>query len=340
MGALIVEVLGRGREPTERHRFAPGRVSLGRGYDNDVIIGDPFVAAHQAELYFDTERGWVLADREPVNPTRDRRHGALTGPQAVESGMIVTLGVTPVRLVFPGHAVAPTQRIGRTHGVVDWLDRASVAIPLVLMAWLGQSYLDYLGQVHSEARPAQHGMAGLIVAFAALAWGGYWALLARRGGRPPRFWGHCAGGAVAHAGLTLVFPIAEYLVFWSNSRLSGDVVRFAGPAVIAGGAVFGALTVATRLRPKRAAACAHGAAGLVLVVAVLARFAGMPDFRAEPLYAGVLKPPLPWAPSVDGVAPFDATADAVFAAIPEADDRGQGADDGGGEARAVDRDPP
>lgn len=337
---MILEVLGRGREPAERHRFAPGRVTLGRAYDNDVIIADPYVAPHQAELVFDSERGWVWCDREPVNPTRDHRAAAMSGGRAVDSGMVVTLGATPVRLVFPDHAVAPTQRIGRTQGLVDALDRAWVALPLVLLAWLGQSYLDYLGEVHSEARPAQHGMAGLIAAFVSLAWAGYWALLARLGGRRPRFWGQCAVGAAAIVALTVVFPIAEYLVFWSNSRVSGDVVRYGGSAVIAGGAVFWALTMATRLRPQLAAACAHGAAGLVLLLAVLARFAGMPDFREEPLYAGVLKPPVPWAPSVEAVASFGDTAEAVFAAVPEADDGPEDAGVDGGKAMEVDEGAP
>lgn len=335
MGSVILEFPGRGREPAERHRFAPGRVTLGRAYDNDVIISDPFVAPYQAELYFDPDSGWVWLDREPVNPTRGQREAALTGPQAVESGMTVTLGATPLRLVFPDHAVAPTQRIGRAHGIVDWLDRAWLALPLVLVAWLGQSYLDYLGQVHSEARPARHGMAGLIVAFVSLAWAGYWALLARLGGRRPRFWGHCAVGATAVIALTLVFPVAEYLVFWSNSALSGDIVRYGGAAVVAGGAVFWALTMATRLRPRLAAVCAHGAAALVLLLAVLARLASMPDFRAEPLYSGVLKPPLPWAPSVAAGPTLGEMADTVFADIPAAEEGGASGQDTGSQGVEV-----
>ena len=46
MGEVIwVEVLSRHHDVVARHRCVGPEVHIGRGYDNDVVIDDPYVAA-------------------------------------------------------------------------------------------------------------------------------------------------------------------------------------------------------------------------------------------------------------------------------------------------------
>jgi hypothetical protein len=318
MDELIVELTGRSRESVQRYRFVDGSVRLGRAYDNDVILGDPFVAPHQARLDRDAEGGWVLTDVAAINSTRDVHERPLAEPTTVDSGMIFWLGGTQIRLLSPEHPVAATRTLGRTTGVVQNLDRALLALPLLAMAWLGQSFVDYLGHFHGEARFARHAMVGLTGVVVALLWAANWGLIARiTNHRRSRFWGHLSVAAAAVLGLLVVTWAGGYIAYWSNSGLARQVIDMGGMGLIAGAAVFLALIMAVGMRLVPAVAWSSAVSAVVVAFAVLMEVAAQPDFRATPSYVEVLKPPVPFGvprPSAQQLAP---TADAVFDALPE-----------------------
>ena len=71
MAELIVEIHDAHRRmPAYRH-IARFPLSIGRGYNNDIILNDPYVAAEH--LVIDTaEHGWVLRQIDMTNPPHYR----------------------------------------------------------------------------------------------------------------------------------------------------------------------------------------------------------------------------------------------------------------------------
>jgi len=57
---IWVEILSRHRDITARVRTASPEVRIGRGYDNDVIVDDPYVAARHLRVFRD-EAGQLVA---------------------------------------------------------------------------------------------------------------------------------------------------------------------------------------------------------------------------------------------------------------------------------------
>src|SRR3977135_4440944 len=58
---IWVEILSRHRDIAARFRIAGPEVRIGRGYDNDVIVDDPYVAARHLRIFRD-ERGQLVAE--------------------------------------------------------------------------------------------------------------------------------------------------------------------------------------------------------------------------------------------------------------------------------------
>lgn len=78
-----------GPQSGKRYTLPPGRVRLGRGVDNDVVLEDPRVSRNHAELYL---RGseWYLRDLGSTNGTYVNNYGVRE--RALESGDRVSLG--------------------------------------------------------------------------------------------------------------------------------------------------------------------------------------------------------------------------------------------------------
>ena len=62
-----IEVLSRHREVVTRHRVTSNAITIGRAYDNDIVLDDPHVAAHHLRLARGNDGAWVAEDLGSVN---------------------------------------------------------------------------------------------------------------------------------------------------------------------------------------------------------------------------------------------------------------------------------
>jgi pSer/pThr/pTyr-binding forkhead associated (FHA) protein len=64
---IWVEILSRHRDVVNRVRIAGEEATIGRGYDNDVIVDDPYVAARHLRVSRDEAGQLVAKDLGSVN---------------------------------------------------------------------------------------------------------------------------------------------------------------------------------------------------------------------------------------------------------------------------------
>lgn len=88
---IWVEILSRHRDITARVRIAGPEVRIGRGYDNDVIVDDPYVAARHLRVFRDEAGQLVAEDMGSVNGT------FLDGGKSRLARIIVD-GTKPIRI--------------------------------------------------------------------------------------------------------------------------------------------------------------------------------------------------------------------------------------------------
>src|SRR5438445_11598609 len=64
---IWVEILSRHRDVAARFRITGPDVRIGRGYDNDVIVDDPYVAAQHLHVFRDETGQLVVEDLGSAN---------------------------------------------------------------------------------------------------------------------------------------------------------------------------------------------------------------------------------------------------------------------------------
>lgn len=208
MGEMTwIEVRGRHREPLARQRIDGAALTLGRAWDNDVVLDDPHVAAHHLRLARGDDGRWTAEDLGSRNGVFV--DGRRTARATLEPGSELRLGQTVVRLHGAGDAVAPEQPLPQ-HGAA-W-PAALACIALLFALELAGLWLNEIG----EPKLIRYLTPLLTIAAVVAAWTCAWSVLSRV------FDGHAQVGRhlrIVGAGL-LAFSLWQQLAEFGAFALS------------------------------------------------------------------------------------------------------------------------
>jgi hypothetical protein len=114
---IVFEIVSRTGRTLERHHARSTRLSIGRAFDNDLILSDETVSPHHAALETTQEGVVVVKDLDSLNGVRTKRHERVVDPTPLRSGDEYSFGRARVRIYSTAHTVAETVRVGG----LDWL---------------------------------------------------------------------------------------------------------------------------------------------------------------------------------------------------------------------------
>lgn len=171
---IWVEILSRHRDVMARFRSAGPEVRIGRGYDNDVVVDDPYVAAQHLRVFRDEAGQLVVEDLGSVNGTfLDAGRNRLARLN-VDGSKTIRIGQTYLRVREISHAVEPERVARPDRGILPMLAGTALAAATLgiymLKVWLTQT---------SEPRVSTYLTPSLTIIAAVLVWAGLWALLSR-----------------------------------------------------------------------------------------------------------------------------------------------------------------
>jgi len=171
---IWVEILSRHKEIAARFRIAGAQARIGRGYNNDVIVDDPYVAPEHL-LLFRNEVGQLVAE------DLGSANGVYLNGSKQRLARIILDGKQPIRIgqtylrIREGSFTVEPERVESPQ---------RPALPFVLAAALGAALLaideisTWLNQT-SEVQPTTYLSPLLGMVIIVLAWAGMWALLSR-----------------------------------------------------------------------------------------------------------------------------------------------------------------
>jgi len=171
---IWIEILTRSRDVAARLRFAGPEVRVGRGYDNDVVIDDPYVAPRHVRVFRDEEGQLVAEDLGSVNGLYLDRDSRRRERISIDPERPVRVGHTLVRVRGGDYAVK-AERVadpqGQVVGVVLTVALAAAVLGITLITmWLSET---------GELRASRY-LTPVLTRGALLAiWVGAWAVLAR-----------------------------------------------------------------------------------------------------------------------------------------------------------------
>ena len=162
---IWVEVLSRQRDVAERFRIAGPEARIGRAYDNDVIVDDPYVAAHHLRIFRDESGQLVAEDDGSANGTfLDRGKDRLTRVN-IDGTKPIRIGQTLLRVRESNHAVEPERLARPERGIAPIVGIAVLGLAIVgidaLKIWLTQTtdprLSSYLSLLIDHCRGVLHG---------------------------------------------------------------------------------------------------------------------------------------------------------------------------------------
>jgi hypothetical protein len=205
---IWVEILSRHRDIAARFRITGPEARIGRGYDNDVIVDDPYVAAQHLRVFRDETGQLVAEDMGSTNGTYLDGGKNRLARFIVDGENPIRIGQTFLRFRESDHAVEG-ERLARA----EWR-----ILPVVLTAVLGVSTLGFdalkvwLTQT-SEPRASNYLASLLTIIATILVWVGMWALLSRIFSGRSHFLRNLLIGLAGAFAFTAYNEFAQYLAF-------------------------------------------------------------------------------------------------------------------------------
>jgi len=171
---IWVEILSRHRDVTSRVRIAGESATIGRGYDNDVIVDDPYVAPHHLRVSCNEAGELVAEDLGSANGTYLDGGRERIARAVIDGAKPLRIGQTLLRVRSSAYAVEPER--------ITAAERS--ALPIALVAALTVAVLGFaafrvwLAQT-GEPRLSNYMTPLLTVGGLVLVWVGIWALVSR-----------------------------------------------------------------------------------------------------------------------------------------------------------------
>lgn len=199
MSEILLEVV----QPSGVRQFVPlgdAFLTLGRGYDRDVVVADDFLSA--AHLSFRRVAGGVeVTDEGSENGTRVQQAGqarqALEGVRCLPVGSRLIAGTTLI-IIRDRHEPVPPARALRTgaHGGDGWWERHAwwILMPVLMAVAWGSAWLQ---RDERDDWGASLGRLGVVMLLVAL-WSSLWALVGKLSVHRAHYLQHlglaCVGG--------------------------------------------------------------------------------------------------------------------------------------------------
>jgi hypothetical protein len=209
MDAVIwVEVLSRHRDVASRYRCAGAEIRVGRGYDNDVIVDDPYVAVQHLRLFRDEAGRIVAEDIGSANGLFLDRGKERLQRVVVDGERPIRIGHTFLRIRAAGYAAPRERLVGRRRRI--W---SIAGIALLALAALGVEAMAFWLAETDEPRVSTYLQPLLILAAQTLLWSGAWAIATRIFSDRARFERNLLIGIAGSLALLLYGEFAEFAAF-------------------------------------------------------------------------------------------------------------------------------
>lgn len=272
MGQVIwVEILSRHhRDVAQRHRCDGAEVTIGRGYDNDVVVDDPFVSARHLRLRRDEQGRLVAEDLGSANGLFTERGRKRQAAIVLDGDQPIRIGHTLLRVRDPSHQVAPERVAPR--GAHTWL----ITLGLVLLLAGMESTFVWMRDT-GDPTAVRYVKALLPLALVLVVWSTFWSILSRIFAGQARFERNLLLTTLGIMAYSLLNEITMFAGFSLSWRLPGTY-EYVGVWLLLAGLCFLHLRA---MGPARSWLKA-GVVGLVALVAIAVQTVTIAD--GNPLF--------------------------------------------------------
>jgi len=287
--AGVIEILNRSGQVLQRVAYSGGELSVGRAYDNDIIVSDPYVCAHH--LAITGKDGIVIArDLDSVNGTyigreRDRVEEATLGDES-----LIHFGHSQMRFRKAQSPVAASWRDTSRHGLLAWFGKPWMLVATVMLALLAMTMDNLLDSGESMGAGELAGQL-LYPLIGILVWAGFWSLINRIISHSANFHVHLGITCAGIVGMLLSFQLISLAGFAFAWDPVVPWLRLAGRITVLAFVVYAHLRYATHGREWVQAVVAGFSGILLFGTPTVGDILDQSEFNNLPDLNPLLKPP-------------------------------------------------
>lgn len=285
----IIEVLNRSGQVLHRVHYRGEAISVGRAYDNDIIVDDPYVCPHHLDIRSEGAR-LVVRDLGSVNGTWLRSGRRRVERVELGESKLLQIGHSQLRYRALDAAVEPAWRDMARAGLLRQFDQGLMP-PLALALCIAALALD---KVLDSARQLAPGVLASMLVYPLLGlmlWAGVWAMLNRLISHRANFGVHLS---IAAFGIVALFVNAQgmpLLGFAMGWLAAAGWLKLAGQVLIIGVALYAHMQFATHGCSWAQALGSGVLAALLIGAPQLGAFLQRDEFSSLPRLEPLLKPP-------------------------------------------------
>jgi hypothetical protein len=308
---LIVELVSRSKKLIHSQKISGPEARIGRAYDNDVILTDPYVCPHHLTLTASDDGLWQVCDVDSVNGSFTHDQHQLVGCQTVQNGDVVSLGKSHLRFIYPNQSVAPTIQLSGIEGFLNFIS-SGLVVTLVFALYVGLLLSNQYMQTVTELKPSVLLKTIFTLLLTSSLWPMLCALLARLFKNDARILTQLA---LSYAAFTL-FLVAGWIddVISFNSSIGWLSSSFSllSEAVLLFALFWANFYVAFHHSLRRRNMMAGGVTLTILLLSFLYNNSSIRDFNPQPSYDGTLLAPEFAMASPVSVSEFISASESVF----------------------------
>ncbi len=295
MAELIIQKLNPRNRVVRTYKFSTFPVTIGRGYDNDLILTDAYVCPGHAAIHR-TEAGWHIEDKVSKNGIYiQNRKESVAGHASLASGDLLVLGRTRLRVLSADHPVPESKKIQMTK-------RTRARYPVPLLAWsltlacvltiAWDFYLD-MGDDNPSEELFHAVIAIMVIMGLVFIWSAGWSFVGRVLKNKPHFHYHLLLAVSALFATELSLYANTFIGYNTCNAALRDLIGMLSPIIIIGVLFALSIRAATRLPGLQIHLICSLIAVLLASVFIFAQFNSRGKFSSSPDFDAVLY--TPWA---------------------------------------------
>lgn len=286
--ALVIEFLGRSGRSQQFIKIDADSVSIGRGYQNDVVINDPYISINHLRLE-KTDEGWQMTDLDSLNGVEvTKRVG--TDQSILQSGSEIKLGRTKLRIVSDQSSMEEAKLLHRLERDTSRLNHWSIFLPLFIALMAIGVYSSYINSfVPWEWKNILSLLLTLQLGTLVLA--GFWALLGRFARHEAFFLGQYSLILIASLTILIVEKIFSVLHYNTGFILFSQGASQLFVLAIIAVLISANLALATTMNWRSRWLASSIFVGIFLLIIVAGQIKRWGEFTPRPDYSGSISAP-------------------------------------------------
>ncbi len=289
---LILEILDRFGKVRERHLITQFPVRIGRGYDNDIILDDPYVSPSHIELLRDGSGHILVSDLKSENGLFSLhplvRHEVLS----IEENQRIRIGHTDIRLRSRNFPIRETYIDRVRPSQLHLIFTNMVMLPVFWLLTAGLFTFYYYQQSY-RAITLNNLISQVLPLFIfIILWSSAWSIVSKVVTHKYYFAYHAILTSVVMAGFYLLEPLFSYIEFINPIYGLADNLSLISDLGLPMILLYGNLRQSTPLSKRRAGITAILTSVLVIGVLHLIAYVHEPAFNSQPQFSQVLKAPM------------------------------------------------